>query len=342
MTTQLNTLFVTAENARVHREHETVVVRVEDQVRARVPMLHLAGLVVFAPAWVSPEVMHALVDQGSGVSFLSPTGKFLARVEGLPGGSVHVRRAQFRAAESAERSLEISRSMVGGKVCNARTLLQRATREAEGEREVALGAAGEELLRRLREVERAESLDSLRGVEGLAARQYWDVFDLLVKKQREDFRFGGRTRRPPGDRVNALLSFGYSLLMHDCVAGCGVAGLDPAVGYLHEDRSGRLSLALDLMEELRVPVVDRLVLALINREQLRGTDLVEDPVGGWSLTKEGRKTFFVAWQEAKQETVNHPFLDQDTAYQRLPTLQAMLLARHLRGDLDRYPPFLLK
>jgi len=335
-------LFVTAENARVHKEGETLVVRIEHQVRVRVPLLHLAGLVVLSPAWVSPDAMHALVEQGAGVSFLSPTGKFLARVEGLPGGSVHVRRAQFRAAESADRSLDISRSMVGGKVCNARTLLQRDAREADGEREVLLSAAVEELLRRLREVERADNLDSLRGVEGLAARQYWEVFDALVKKQREGFRFGGRSRRPPGDRINALLSFGYALLMHDCVTGCGVAGLDPAVGFLHEDRPGRLSLALDLMEELRVPVVDRLVLALINREQLRASDLVEDPVGGWSLTKEGRKTFFIAWQEAKQDSVNHPFLDQDTTYQRLPTLQAMLLARHLRGDVDKYPPFLLR
>ncbi len=165
---------------------------------------------------------------------------------------------------------------------------------------------------------------------------------MLLKKQREGFRFGGRTRRPPGDRINALLSFGYSLLMHDCVSGCGVAGLDPAVGFLHEDRPGRLSLALDLMEELRVPVVDRMVLALINREQLRESDFIQDPLGGWSLTKDGRKTFFVAWQEAKQDTVNHPFLEQDTTYQRLPILQAMLLARQLRGDIDKYPPFLLK
>lgn len=342
MTTLLNTLFVTAEGARVHRDHETLVVRVDDQVRMRIPLLHVAGMVVFGPAWVSPEAMHAVVEQGGAVSFLSPTGKFLTRVEGIPGGNVLLRRAQFRAADSKELSLEISRSMVGGKIFNGRSLVQRGAREAVGPRADTLGAVAEELLIRLREVERAESLESLRGMEGLAAKQYWSVFDLLIKKQREAFSFKERSRRPPSDRINAMLSFGYALLVHDCVAGCAASGLDPAVGFLHEDRPGRLSLALDLMEELRVPIVDRLVLALINREQVSGDDVVADPAGGWSLTKQGRKTFFVAWQEEKRDVVQHPFLEQEVTYQRLPALQAMLLARRLRGDVDRYPPFLLK
>lgn len=342
MTTLLNTLFVTAEGAAVHRDHETLVVRVENQVRIRIPLLHVSGVVVFGPAWVSPEAMHAIVEQGGAVSFLSPTGRFLTRAEGLPGGSVQLRRAQYRAAEASAVSLELSRSMVAGKVFNARVLLQRAAREAVGERADGFAAAADELLIRLREIERVDSLDGLRGLEGLAARQYWSVFDALIKKQRDAFTFSQRVRRPPGDRVNALLSFGYALLMHDCVAGCASTGLDPAVGFLHEDRPGRLSLALDLMEELRVPVVDRLVLALINREQLGASDLIEQPAGGWALTKSGRKTFFTAWQEAKRDAFQHPFLEQEVTWQRLPTVQAMLLARRLRGDLDRYPPFLLK
>lgn len=342
MTTLLNTLFVSAEGASVHRDHETLVVRVDGEVRLRIPLIHVSGVVVFGPAWVSPEAMHAVVEQGGAVSFLSPTGRFLTRAEGIPGGSVQLRRAQYRASESSQASLEISRSMVAGKVYNARVLLQRAAREAEGERGDRFGVAADELLARLREIERCESLEMLRGLEGLAARQYWETFDGLIKKQRDGFSFVQRSRRPPGDRVNALLSFGYALLMHDCVAACASAGLDPAVGFLHEDRPGRLSLALDLMEELRVPVVDRLVLALINREQLRPTDLVEEPSGGWVLTKSGRKTFLTAWQDAKRNTFQHPFLEQEVTWQRLPVIQAMLLARHLRGDLDRYPPFLLK
>jgi CRISP-associated protein Cas1 len=347
VTTLLNTLFVAAESARVHKDHETLVVSVDQQVRARVPLLHVAGVVVFSPAFITPEAMHALTEQGAGVSYLSATGEFLARVEGLPGGNVLVRRAQFRAADSSSASLELARSMVGGKVFNSRVVLQRAAREGSGERSERLAEVVGELALRLREVERAESVDALRGVEGLAARQYWEVFDLLIKRQRleeipDGFMFAGRTRRPPKDRVNALLSFGYAMLMHDCVTACAACGLDPAVGFLHEDRPGRLSLALDLMEELRAPVVDRFTLAVINREQLRPDDLTQDPTGGWSLTKQGRKTWFVAWQEAKRETVTHPFLDQEVPWQRIPAIQALLLARQLRGDVDKYPPFLLK
>lgn len=341
---------MTADAARVHKDHETLVVSIDHQVRARVPLLHVAGVVVFSPAFITPEAMHALTEQGAGVSYLSATGQFLARVEGLPGGNVLVRRAQFRAADSPAHSLELARSMVAGKVFNSRVVIQRAARDGSGERAERLSEVVGELALRLREVERAETLDALRGVEGLAARQYWEVFDLLIKRQRQDemrdggdgFIFRSRTRRPPKDRVNALLSFGYAMLMHDCVTACASCGLDPAVGFLHEDRPGRLSLALDLMEELRAPVVDRITLALINREQIRPHDLSQDPTGGWSLTKEGRKTWFVAWQEAKRELLTHAFLDQEIPWQRVPALQALLLARQLRGDVDKYPPFLLK
>lgn len=342
MTTKLNTLFVTTDGAWVGKEHETVVVRIERETRLQVPMLHLAGVICMGRVSVSPELMFELTERGTAVSHLDSNGRFLARVEGIPGGSVLLRRAQFRAADDAGRTLEIARSCVAGKIANTRSHLLRAAREARGERSDSLGRAGEELLRRLSELERANRLETVRGVEGMAARQYWGVFNLLVKQQCEDFSFGGRTRRPPMDRINALLSFGYALLLHDCVAACASAGLDPAVGFLHEDRPGRLSLALDLMEELRVPAVDRLVLALINRRQVSAGDVVADPLGGWRLSDAGRKAFIVAWHDAKREQVRHPFLESDTTWQRVPFLQALLLARHLRGEMDVYPPFLLK
>jgi CRISP-associated protein Cas1 len=342
LTTQLNTLFITSEGAYLARDHETVVVKVDGVKRAQVPLLHLAGIMCFGNVIVSAEVMAAMSELGAAVSFFSVIGRFQARVEGLPGGNVLLRRAQFRAADNAQISAALSRGFVAGKIVNARAFLQRAAREAEGERALLFDKGVDELALRMRELQSGREVNVIRGTEGLAARQYWELFPNLIKKQHDAFRFLGRSRRPPKDRVNALLSFGYALLQHDCSGALAAVGLDPAVGFLHEDRPGRLSLALDLMEELRVPVVDRLVVALINREQLREHDLIESPDGGFMLTKEGRKTFLTAWQEAKREVILHPFLDQEMPVQRVPAIQALLLARVLRGDLDEYPPFVIR
>jgi len=245
-------------------------------------------------------------------------------------------------ADDPARSLELARAMVVGKVANARGFLLHARRDATEARKPAFAQVCERLALHLRALSRATSVDEVRGLEGMAARDYFSVFSLLVKRHEEAFRFGGRSRRPPRDRINALLSFGYALLMQDCAAALAGVGMDPAVGFLHEERPGRLSLALDLMEEFRVPLVDRFVLSLVNRGQLAPEDFLEEPNGAWRLTDAGRKTFLTAWQENKRGELRHEFLQQNAPWSRMPHLQALLLARTLRKDLDVYPPFSLR
>lgn len=342
MTALLNTLFVTADKASVHKEGEGAVVRIEGEERARVPLLHLQAVICLGPVWVSPDLMAAMAERGGHVAFLAPSGRMLVRAEGLPGGNVLLRRAQFRAADDAAATLSLARSFVIGKVVNQRNLLLHAARDSEGSRKERIQAAAERLAQHLREAERAGKLDALRGVEGIAARDYFGAFSSMVRREEESFQFEGRSRRPPRDRLNSLLSFGYALLMQDCVAACSSVGLDPAVGYLHEDRPGRLALALDLMEELRSPVADRLVFALINRGQIRGADVAVDEGEGFLLTKAGRKAFIEAYQEARQVEIQHRFLECAVPWGRVPHLQALLLARVLRGDLDQYPPFTIR
>jgi CRISPR-associated protein Cas1 len=342
MNVQMNTLFVTAEGAYLHKDHATVMVKVNGETRAQVPLVHLASVVCFGRVSVSPDLMAALSEAGAHVAFFSTTGRFLARVEGMPGGNVLLRRQQFRAADDAARSLSIARAIVIGKVANTRAFLMHARRDAAPERKDALAEACDRLTVHLRALPRAESVDVVRGLEGAAAAVYFGVFDSLIKREEDALRFSGRSRRPPKDRVNALLSFGYALLMQDCAGAAAGVGLDPAVGYLHEERPGRLSLALDLMEELRAPVVDRLMVSLLNRGQVSAGDFVEEPGGGFRLKDEARRTVLVAYQEAKVTEVRHLFLDQSITWGRVPHLQALLLARAVRGDLDAYPPFSIR
>lgn len=336
----LNTLYVTTDGAYLSKEQETVVVTVNRERRQQIPFLAIGSLVCFGRVTMSPELMGALAKQGIGVAFFGYNGRFLARVEGLPGGNVLVRRAQHRAADSAEMRLKVARSAVIGKVVNARRFLVHAARDAQhdGPRE-ALSRVAEQLSIHLRGVERSEDLSELRGFEGVAAHDYFGVFNSLIKRTGIEFCMDGRSRRPPRDRINALLSFGYALLQSDCSGALAGVGLDPAVGFLHEDRPGRLGLALDLMEELRVPMVDRLVVALVNRAEIEPQHLIADAGGAWSLTETGRKIFLVAYQKAKQVSIHHPFLDQETTWGMVSHLQARLLARCIRGDLDAYPPF---
>jgi CRISPR-associated protein Cas1 len=332
-----NVLYVTAERARCSVDAETIVVKVKDAVRLRVPIHHLEGVVMFGTTYMTPDCKGTLAEAGVTVSYLSFSGRFLARVEGIPGGSVALRRAQHRAADSPERSLALSRAFVVGKLASERAFLRRQAREADDADAHASAIAEQaDLLSALvRSAASVESLDTLRGIEGAGARAYFSVFGGFVRGGPE-FSFSGRSRRPPRDRINALLSFGYALLMRDCATAAASVGLDPAVGYLHEDRPGRLGLALDLMEELRVPVVDRLVVSLINRAQLKAADILETPTGGFELTNAGRKTFLSAYQQAKDVELQHGFLEQNTTWRLVPHLQARLLARVLRADLDEY------
>lgn len=343
MTMFHNTLYVTTDGSNVHKDHDTIVVNIGGERKVQVPILHLSAVVCLARATVTPDAMAALAEAGAHVAFFTTTGRFQARVEGMPGGNVLLRRAQFRAADAPATTLAIARAMVIGKVTNERQFLLHAARDADSpEHRSALEGIGHRFGAHVRAAAGAPGLNELRGLEGLAAREYFSAFPMLVKRGGASFSFTERTRRPPRDRVNALLSFGYTLLLQDCASAAAGIGLDPAVGFLHEERPGRLALALDLEEELRTPVVDRLVVAMINRQQVAAADFIEEPTGGWKMTDAARKRFLVAYQEQKRPEVHHGFLDQSVTWGQVPHLQALLLARTLRGDLDAYPPFTIR
>lgn len=295
-------------------------------------------------AGASPAAMAACAESGVTISFLTPNGKFLARAEGPRTGNVRLRRAQFRAADDAAASVAIVRSIVTAKIANQRAVVRRALRDHRSTLSEAAAAALERAERQLTDSVRralaAPAVDVLRGIEGEAAAVYFNVFDLLVRVDGPAFRFGGRSRRPPLDRVNALLSFLYAMLGHDCRSACEAHGLDPQVGFLHADRPGRASLALDIMEELRPVLADRLALSMINRRQLAAADFIVEPAGGVGLTDDARKRVLVAWQERKRDEIRHAFLGETVPFGLVAHVQAQLLARHLRGDLDGYPPFI--
>jgi CRISPR-associated protein Cas1 len=339
----LNTLYAATEGASLRKDGENLVAEIDGVERRRVPLHMLGSVVVFGGIFVSPPLIGALARAGITLVLLDRQGRFEARVEGPVSGNVLLRRAQYRAAERPE---EIVRSIVSGKIANQRAVLQRALRdhsEALAERRTAIDAAVARLQRILRRVAFIDGgADALRGAEGEAAQNYFAVFGDLVRSPDADIRFDGRSRRPPRDPVNAVLSFLYTLLTHDCRSAAESVGLDPAVGFLHRDRPGRPSLALDLMEELRPVLVDRLALSLFNRRQLRSGDFESHDGGAVLLTEDGRKTVLTAWQERKKEERRHPFIDETAPLGLVPYLQAQLLARHLRGDLDAYPPWFWK
>ena len=340
MSVTLNTLYVTTNGAYLHKDHASVVVSVNQETRLRVPLHHLEAICCFGRTMVSPALLGACAEAGVQVAFFTDRGRFQARVEGLARGSVHLRVAQHDTARDAERGLEIARAIVLGKIVNGRAFLVRARREAHDEsKEEALGRSVEALRGQIGASGRAESLEELRGHEGAAAREYFQALNACVKRDEPEFAFVRRSRRPPRDRLNAMLSFGYALLLQDCAAAAAGVGLDPALGFLHEMRAGRLSLALDLMEEFRAVVVDRLVLAMVNRRQVGPDDFFEEPTGGWRLSDAARKVMLQTYQDAKRVDVQHSFLEQTVPWGRVPHIQAQLLARTLRGDLDVYPPF---
>ncbi len=343
MKKHLNTLFVTTQGAYLAKEGETIVVKVEKEVRLRLPVHTIGGIVCFGNVSCSPFLMGFCAENGVGISFLSEHGRFLARVQGPVSGNVLLRREQYRRADDPKASADVARSVLTGKMANSRTVLQRALRD-HGDKMAAdqVGMAVKRLSNCLEQLNQGQPLDALRGCEGDAAHLYFNVFDHLIVAQKEAFTFAERNRRPPLDNVNALLSFIYTLLVHDIRSALETVGLDPAVGFLHRDRPGRPSLALDMMEEFRPFLADRLTLSLINLRQVQEKGFKKSDSGAVMMTDETRKTVLVAYQERKQEEILHPFLEEKVTIGLLFHAQALLMARYLRGDLDGYPPFIWK
>lgn len=343
MKRHLNTLFVTSQGAYLSKDGDAVDVRVDRESRLRVPILNLGGIVCFGQVSASPALMEMCAESGVAVTFLSEHGRYRAQVVGFSPGNVLLRREQYRRADDSAASLAIARNLVVAKVANSRTVLMRAARDyPDAAGRTKLEAAAQRLAGDVIRARTADTLDRARGIEGGSASTYFGVFDHLLTAQREVFSFRARSRRPPLDAINSLLSFLYAMLGHDARAACEACGLDAAVGFLHRDRPGRPGLALDLMEEFRAFLADRLALSLINRQQVRPDGFRATESGGVVMDDVTRKVVLTAYQERKQETLRHPFLGEKTTVGLLLHLQARLLARYLRSELDAYPPFLWK
>lgn len=339
----LNTLYITSSNRYLSLDGENVVILEEQKEIGRVPLHNLQGIVTFGYTGASPALMGACAQRNIDLTFMSANGRFLARVTGEVKGNVTLRKQQYKISEDKTESVQIARNFIFGKVYNARWILERAARDYPLRLDVEkLKEKSNVLYHSLQKIRLCESADRLLGLEGEAASVYFSVFDQLILQQKENFLFCGRNRRPPLDNVNAMLSFAYSLLAGMCGSALEGVGLDPYVGFYHTDRPGRMSLALDLMEELRGVMADRFVLTLINKRIMKKENFIQKENGAVILDDSGRKLFLTAWQERKRDSIKHPFLNEKLEWGMLPHIQAMLLARYLRGDLDEYPPFLWK
>lgn len=339
MKRHLNTLYVQTQGAYLGARGETVKVQVEGETRLRVPIHLIGSVVLFGRVSCSPALLALCAERGVSVAFLSEHGRFRCRVEGPVSGNVLLRREQYRRSDEPRATAELARAVVLGKIANSRTVVQRALRDQAAD-DASLQAVAERLAALARQVQlRDLDVDSIRGLEGEAARSYFSIFDNLIKAKKEDFFFHRRSRRPPLDRVNAVLSFLYTLLLHDVASAAEATGLDPQVGFLHRERPGRPSLALDLMEELRPVLADRVALTLINQRQLKARDFRQEASGAVWLEEKGRRTVLEAYQQRKQDELRHPFLEEKMSLGLVPFVQARLLARCLRGELDGYPPF---
>ena len=339
----LNTLYVTNPEASLFKEGETVEVKIEKETKLKLPIHTLGGIVIFGNIYCSPPLLALCAKNQVAVSFMSEYGRFLAKVVGPVSGNVLLRREQYRRADDPEKSAEIARRIVAAKIANGRSVLQRSLRdhqESSGSEEIQ--AAIDRMAGIIRKLGESLPLELVRGLEGEAGNLYFGVFDHLITAQKDEFIFENRNRRPPTDRVNSLLSFLYTLLTHDVTSALETTGLDPAVGFLHRDRPGRPGLALDLIEELRPFLADRIVLSLINRNQIRGKHFEILETGAVLIDADARKDILTTYQSRKQEEIMHPYLGEKVRIGLLPFLQSMLLARHLRGDIDGYPPFIWK
>lgn len=338
-----NTLFVTTPETYLALDGENIVIRKDSVELKRVPLHNLEGIVAFGYTGASPALMGACAKRNIALSFLTPHGRFLARITGEEYGNVLLRKTQYRLSDSIVASTEIGSHFIIGKLYNARWVLERAMRDHALRLDIEKMKRVVQFLKTsIEQIQQAGNLDELRGYEGDAATRYFSVFDDLILQQKESFYFHGRNRRPPLDNVNALLSFVYTLLTHDTAAALQAVGLDPYVGFVHRDHPGRVSLALDLMEELRPVMADRFVLSLINKKEVKPSDFVQKENGAVLMEDDVRRTILTKWQSRKQETISHPYLNEKIQWGLVPYVQAMLLARYLRGDLDAYPPFLWK
>ena len=339
----LNTLYVTLPESRLRLDNDTLRVEAEEETKLRVPLHHLHAVVCFGHVGISAPLMHRLAESGIALVLLDANGRFKARLEGKVTGNVLLRQAQHRAVDTPAFTLEAARALVAGKLKNQRHVLLRGAREAkQPEDEAHLTRAALDLAASVRALPEAGTLDTLRGIEGEAARTYFEAINLLVRPDlRSTFVMNGRSRRPPRDRMNALMSFLYAMWMNDCRSALEAAGLDPQLGFLHAVRPGRAALALDLVEEFR-PLADRLALTLINRGQLNSTDFVEREGGAVMLEGDARKAVVVAYQERKQDALTHPLLAESVPLGVVPLVQARLLARHVRGEAETYIPFVTR
>lgn len=338
-----NTLYVTSPDGYLALDGETVLVRREDEVIGRVPLHNLENIVSFGYRGASPGLMFACAEKGIGLCFLSTHGRFLARIQGSVQGNVLLRTTQYRMAGTQDEALELAKMFLVGKVYNGRWMLEHYCRDhAMRIDQQEVGNVIDRMKDTLKQIPQAVSHEELRGLEGNAAKAYFSAFPHLILRNREDFPFAGRNRRPPLDPVNAMLSFAYTLLGNEIASALETVGLDPAVGFMHTLRPGRASLALDMLEELRAPLADRFVLSQINLGSVTRKDFETKENGAVQLKEEARRAFLTAWQKRKQETLVHPYLKEKVSWGLVPYTQAMLLARYLRGDLDGYPPFLWK
>jgi CRISPR-associated protein Cas1 len=339
----LNVLYVTTPEAYLSRDGENIVIRVEDEERFRVPVHNLEGVVYFGHRGASHAVLGMCAEKGICLTFLNPYGKFLARVEGPVSGNVLLRKKQYRISDDKIESAKLAKLFVMAKISNARAVLSRVIRDHPENTDVnKVKKAMEDMSLMIFKAEKNNDLEEIRGIEGMAAHLYFSVFNELIVAQKDEFYFMERSRRPPKDNINALLSFVYTLLVHECRSALETVGLDPAVGFLHRDRPGRPSLALDLMEELRPYIADRIVLSLINRQQVTPDSFTVSEGGGIFMKDAARKTLLETWQKRKAEEITHPFLDEKIEVGLIAYSQALLLARYMRGDIESYPPFFCK
>ena len=336
----LNTLYITSPDVYLALNGETILIKREKEVSTRLPLHNLENIICFGYRGASPALMGACAKHNIGLCFLSPHGYFLARVNGKVRGNVLLRKTQYKISEDEGQSVKIAASFLLGKIYNCRKVLSRAVRDNSLLVDVdKLAKTSQSLKENLQSVRESKTVDEIMGFEGSAAKLYFSVFDQLILQQKDVFQFVERSRRPPLDNINALLSFLYTLLVHESVSALETVGLDPYVGFLHQDRPGRPSLALDLMEELRPVFADRLALSMINRKQISSDGFLQKESGGILMDEDTRKKVLSIWQERKQEVITHPFLGEKIMFGLIPYVQALLLARFLRGDLDAYPPF---